>query len=241
MKLLVSVIDREEARVAGASSADVIDIKNPREGSLGAQSPETIREIKSVIPAGIPCSVTLGDASNRPGTYALAAVGAVHAGADWVKVGLLDFKTPEESIAFLRTIRKSLNSVNPKTKLLAVFYADWASLSSISWTQAKKICLLAGADGCVLDTFQKNGKDLFFYCAPEETHQFVEECRDAGLISGLAGSLKEDHLETLMAIHPDLIGVRTAICSDRIRENSGISREKIDRFKKTLSSQPVPM
>lgn len=239
MKLLVSVIDREEARVAAASSADVIDIKNPLEGSLGAQSPETIREIKSVIPANIPCSVTLGDASNQPGTYALAAVGAVHAGADWVKVGLLGFHTPGESITFLRTIRKSLNSVNPKTKLLAVFYADWASLPSIFWAHAKKICLQAGADGCVLDTFRKNGKDLFFYCTPEETHGFVEECRDAGLVSGLAGSLKEEHLETLMAIHPDLIGVRTAVCSGHIRASSGVSPEKIDRFKKSLGSLPV--
>ena len=44
MKVLVSVISLEEARTVVELGADIIDIKNPAEGSLGAQPPQVIRE-----------------------------------------------------------------------------------------------------------------------------------------------------------------------------------------------------
>ena len=39
MKLLVSVVSADEARRALAGGADIIDVKDPREGPLGAPSP----------------------------------------------------------------------------------------------------------------------------------------------------------------------------------------------------------
>ena len=36
MRLLVSVVDAAEARLALAGGVDVVDVKNPAEGSLGA-------------------------------------------------------------------------------------------------------------------------------------------------------------------------------------------------------------
>ena len=39
MRLLVSVVDAAEARLAVAGGVDVVDVKNPAEGSLGAPAP----------------------------------------------------------------------------------------------------------------------------------------------------------------------------------------------------------
>ena len=39
LKLLVSVIDEEDAREAYRGGADIIDVKNPEEGALGANFP----------------------------------------------------------------------------------------------------------------------------------------------------------------------------------------------------------
>lgn len=39
MKLLVSPINKEEAIAAYKGGADIIDVKNPKEGSLGANFP----------------------------------------------------------------------------------------------------------------------------------------------------------------------------------------------------------
>ena len=45
MKLLVSVVDADEARAAAAAGADIVDVKNPAEGSLGAPSPAVIAAV----------------------------------------------------------------------------------------------------------------------------------------------------------------------------------------------------
>ena len=74
MKLLVSVVDAHEAQEAILGGASIIDIKNPREGSLGAQPPLKIAEIVAVIPRGIESSAAIGDVPNLPGTAALATV-----------------------------------------------------------------------------------------------------------------------------------------------------------------------
>ena len=46
MKLLVSPKDIEEAKAVIRGNADFIDVKNPKEGSLGANFPWVIRAIK---------------------------------------------------------------------------------------------------------------------------------------------------------------------------------------------------
>src|SRR5204863_1296953 len=88
MKLLVSVTDAAEARLAVAGGVDIVDVKNPAEGSLGAPAPGVIEQVRREVPAELPVSVALGDLPALPGTAALAAVGAARAGAAYVKVGL---------------------------------------------------------------------------------------------------------------------------------------------------------
>ena len=45
MQLLISVASDDEARIALASSRDIIlDVKNPVEGSLGAQFPHVLQQ-----------------------------------------------------------------------------------------------------------------------------------------------------------------------------------------------------
>ena len=88
MRLLVSVVDAGEAREAAAAGADIVDVKNPGEGSLGAPSPAVIEAVRAAVPAGLPVSAAIGDMPNLPGTAALAAVGAARSGAAFVKVGL---------------------------------------------------------------------------------------------------------------------------------------------------------
>ena len=61
--LLVSVRDAEEARHAADAGADLIDIKEPLAGPLGAAAPETIAEIVHVVAGRCPISVALANLS----------------------------------------------------------------------------------------------------------------------------------------------------------------------------------
>ena len=106
MKLLVSVVDAGEARAAAAAGADIVDVKNPAEGSLGAPSPAVIADVRAAVPAELPVSAAIGDMPNLPGTAALAALGAARSGATFVKVGLWGVSTEADAVALLRAVAR---------------------------------------------------------------------------------------------------------------------------------------
>ena len=106
MRLLVSVVSADEVEAALAGGADIVDVKNPVEGSLGAPSPAVIAQVRAAVAADVPVSAAIGDMPNLPGTAALAALGAARSGATFVKVGLWGVSTESEAVALLRTVRE---------------------------------------------------------------------------------------------------------------------------------------
>jgi uncharacterized protein (UPF0264 family) len=104
MKLLLSIVSPEEAKSVLKYQPDLLDIKNPKEGSLGAQFPWIIQDIVNVTNnTGIRCSVTLGDLPFKPGTASLAALGAAVCGADYIKAGMYGVSTYEEAKQIINT------------------------------------------------------------------------------------------------------------------------------------------
>lgn len=92
MLLLISPINHEEALESIKGGADIVDVKNPKEGSLGANFPWVIRDIREITPEDKLVSATLGDVPYKPGTVSLAAMGAHVSGADYIKVGYMEQK-----------------------------------------------------------------------------------------------------------------------------------------------------
>jgi uncharacterized protein (UPF0264 family) len=86
--VLASVRSADEAEAALAAGADIIDLKEPRSGALGALPAEVIRTAIARIGGCRPLSATVGDLPMEPRLLA-RAVGNVGAlGVDFVKVGL---------------------------------------------------------------------------------------------------------------------------------------------------------
>ncbi len=112
MRLLVSVVSAEEARRALAGGANIIDVKDPNEGSLGAPSPRILSEVVREVGGAAPVSVALGDLPNLPHTAALAARGAALSGADYVKVGLRGVRELDDAVALVRAVADALGPRN---------------------------------------------------------------------------------------------------------------------------------
>ena len=130
MRLLVSVVDAAEARLAVAGGVDIVDVKNPAEGSLGAPAPGVIAQVRDVVPAELPLSAALGDLPCLPGTAALAALGAARSGAAYVKLGLWGFaarRTPSRSCAprGLRSTARRRSSPSPTPTPRACLGGRW--------------------------------------------------------------------------------------------------------------------
>ena len=63
-RLLVSVRDADEAALALTAGVDLIDVKEPRAGSLGAASPAVVRAVLDRVAGRVPVSAALGELSD---------------------------------------------------------------------------------------------------------------------------------------------------------------------------------
>ena len=215
MKLLVSVVDADEARTAAAAGADIVDVKNPAEGSLGAPSPAVIAGVRAAVPAELPVSAAIGDMPNLPGTAALAALGAARSGATFVKVGLWGASTEADAVELLRAVVVGV----PGAVVVAAAYADARRVphAPLSPELLPRVALAAGAGVCLLDTAVKDGRGLLEWLSPEALAAFAAEAHAAGLQVALAGALRREDLPVVRDAGADIAGVRSAACRDGLR------------------------
>jgi uncharacterized protein (UPF0264 family) len=211
VKLLVSVVDADEARAAAAAGADIVDVKNPAEGSLGAPSPATIEAVRAAVPARLPVSAAIGDMPNLPGTAALAALGAARSGAAFVKVGLWGVANEAEAVALLRAVREAIGA-----EVVAGAYADARRVAPapLAPELLPRVARAAGVKVCLLDTAIKDGRGLLDWLSPDELTSFVDDARAGGLEVALAGALRAEDLPVVQATGADIAGVRSAACGD---------------------------
>jgi (5-formylfuran-3-yl)methyl phosphate synthase len=213
MRLLVSVVDAAEARVAAAAGADVIDVKDPSRGALGEASPAVVRAVRRATPARLLVSVALGDGPFTPEVAASRVTSGAAAGAAFVKLGLR--QTPRRDAgACLQAARASLPE---GVKLVAAGFADFERAGAPHPLELPGLAAAAGAHGCLLDTAVKDGRGLFHWLDEAALVAFVRACHTDGLLAALAGSLRAEDFERLAPIGPDLVGIRGAACAgDRV-------------------------
>ncbi|MCZ7662374.1 MAG: (5-formylfuran-3-yl)methyl phosphate synthase [Thermoleophilia bacterium] len=235
MRLLVSVIHEEEVAPAVAGGADIIDIKNPREGSLGAGFPHVIRAVRELTPPGVPVSAAIGDAPNLPGMMALAAAGAAACGVQYVKVGLLGPREPCDALLLLAAVCRAAREQDPAVRIMATAYADANKVGSLPPLDLPVVAAEAGVDGCMLDTASKNGATLLSLLGAAQLEEFVARCRGAGLLCALAGSLREDDVPRVHELDPDIMGVRTAACRGG-RLDGRVDHDAVRRLKDRIES-----
>ncbi len=216
MQLLISVVSTDEATEALAGGADILDVKNPAEGSLGANLPRIIRQIRMAAPTPSRLSVAIGDMPNLPGTASLAALGAAACGADYIKVGLRWPGTAAEAIFMLREIGEAVSDF-PAVAVIAAGYADADRAHTIDPRLLPRIAGESGVAGWLLDTAVKDGRGLFDFLTPEELRTLAVETHARGLLLALAGALRAEDLRVARDIGADVAGVRSAACRDNLR------------------------
>jgi hypothetical protein len=230
VKLLVSPKDEGEALEAAQGGADIIDVKNPAEGSLGASFPWIIRRVREIISTKIDISATLGDLPNLPGTASLASLGAAVSGANYVKVGLLGPSSIEEAAYLMECVVRSVGQMGSPVKVVAAGYADWRRAGTIDPLLIPEIAKRSGSQVAMLDTKIKDGKRLFDFLSEGDLGLFVEKSHNMMLSAALAGSLLKEDIPVLMRLGVDIIGVRTAACEGRDRVKGRISKNKVQEL-----------
>ncbi|MFQ5816089.1 MAG: (5-formylfuran-3-yl)methyl phosphate synthase [Candidatus Hydrothermarchaeaceae archaeon] len=229
MKLLVSPTDVEEAKAAVDGGADIVDVKNPTEGSLGANFPWVIAEVKALLPRGVELSATIGDLDFKPGTASLAAYCVASLDVDYVKAGFYGVVNEVQALEMGRALKRAISGTG--SRLVIAGYADHEEIGSIDPFSLPEIARRVNAHGVMVDTARKNGVGLLKHVGIDAIEAFVVESKNAGLMSALAGSLDFDDLTALKGIQPDVIGIRGLACMGGDRDKGRISAERVERIR----------
>jgi dihydroneopterin aldolase len=197
---LASVREMAEAETALLANADIIDLKAPAEGALGAVDLETTRRVVDVIAGRRPVSATIGDVPMQPEAIRDAAIERASCGVDYVKFGLFPGGDPQACF-------KALRPIALRIRLILVLFAD-AQPAFDAVTAAAEM----GAAGIMLDTADKHAGSLLTHIDASGVACFIAHAKAQGLMVGLAGSLKAVDMPELLTLSPDLLGFRGALC-----------------------------
>jgi uncharacterized protein (UPF0264 family) len=222
-RFLASIAAVDELPAALEGGADLIDVKDPATGALGAADLDTIRAIVTEVRGRRPVSATLGDLPMRPERLVSAARRTAAAGVGFVKAGIFPDGDADSCIAALAAVAAE------STRLVAVLFADrhprFELLDSIA---------AAGFAGAMLDTAGKGGCTLTDHLSLQRLLAFIEQARSLGLMTGLAGSLRLEHVAPLAALGPDYLGFRGALCAGG--RASAIELARVRRVRQALDA-----
>lgn len=220
-QLLISVKNVEEALLALDAGADIIDLKDPDIGALGALDLDTTQRIVQAINDRGLISATVGEQHASVRALANDMQVRTELGVDMIKIAVSElFYAPH-------FFTEAAKLANMGVKIVAVFFADEKIDFNLLISLQKN-----GFYGAMLDSKMKQ------FCLLELQSQagiskFVDLCRDCDLKSGLAGSLKPQHIEKLSHFNSTYIGFRGGVCENN-RRNANISCAKVIKVKNML-------
>jgi (5-formylfuran-3-yl)methyl phosphate synthase len=225
-QLLVSVRDADEAKVALDAGADVIDVKEPLRGSLGAADSATIAEIVRIVRGSVPVSVALSELIESPSAPEL-----LQSNPTFAKVGLAgclsraDWRCRWESL---------LSGFPDTTSPVAVVYADESAAKSPMASEIIEHATRMQCAAVLVDTWDKTAGPLTAHWSFDRICSFVLDVQSRGMKAVIAGGLTFSSLPQIALAKPDLVAVRGAAC--RGERTGVIAREKILQLKQLLAS-----
>lgn len=203
--MLASINSLREALLIKPMAVDIIDVKQPAKGALGALPPEHVQKIVTAIGGRKPISATVGDLPMQAEVVYPAVTEMASTGVDYIKIGFFPGGD------WLKCIH-ALSRLTADHALIAVLFADsdpdFAVLPSLRQ---------AGFTGVMLDTMDKSRGSLTEIMTTARLAQFVDQAKQLDLLCGLAGSLRNADIPRLLPLNADYLGFRGALCKQHNR------------------------
>jgi len=226
-RMLASVNSLEEALLIKPLNVDIIDLKQPAEGALGALDIDTVQQVVKTIDGQKPVSATVGDLPMQPQVVFNAVTAMLTTGVDYIKIGFFPGNDWQGTV-------EKLSSVTANHALIAVLFADTQpDLSIIPGLQQ------AGFKGVMLDTMNKHQGSLTTLMTESELTEFIQTARRHSLLTGLAGSLRQADISGLLSLNADYLGFRGALCEHHNRV-ARLDEEKITTIMQYFSKSAKP-
>lgn len=206
--MLASVRSVEEANIALDAGVDILDLKEPDAGTLGAVDPALATEIAAMAKGRAITSSTIGDLHGDPQAIYDAAEATARTGVDIVKIGLFDNAERGAVVARLGALARA------NRRLVAVLFADREAILDL------RDLIASEWYGVMLDTAGKSGGSLPQLLGQDVLKRFVSDARSGGMHCGFAGGLGPDDVPGLLELDPDHLGFRGALCEGHDRRQA---------------------
>jgi uncharacterized protein (UPF0264 family) len=229
--LLVSVRNATEAAIALAAGADVIDVKEPSRGALGAADFSTIQSVVETVASQKPTSAAFGELAEQ-------GSGEMPVGLTYAKIALAGLAGDP---TWQDRWRRWASRLPPETAPVAVAYADAHLARSPPVTEVFALAVRFGAPFVLLDTFDKRAANLLDHLSLHALGEIASAARAAGLGIVLAGSLTAEVIPSILPLWPAYIAVRGAAC--RGNRDGPLVKKQIELLRQILdarSSSPEP-
>lgn len=203
--LLISVRTADEAALALAGGADIVDAKEPARGALGPVAPSVFRAICDAVAGRRPVTAALGDAADEEQVERDACAYA-GMGAELVKIGFA-------GVGDRKRVAALVGAASRGARVVAVAYADFDRAGSARPDDVLDSAARGGACGVLLDTADKAGPGLLGLMPVERLRPWVVRAHEMGLFAAVAGRLTLGCLPLLAALGADVVGFRGAACT----------------------------
>ena len=212
-QLLISVKNVAEAQLALAAGVDIIDLKDPNSGALGALDLPMTKEIVGLLRGHLNLSVvqisaTVGEQHVNVNALMDDIQDRVNLGVDIIKIEVSDIFQAADFYTQISVFTKT------NVKIVAVFFADGAVDLDLL-----PILKNAGFYGAMLDTKNKY-ENLLQVQSQAALQLFTQSCHQYQLESGLAGSLQPQHVDKLIESSATYIGFRGGVCENSQRTSA---------------------
>jgi len=231
--LLVSVRNAREALAALQGGADIIDIKEPNRGALGAADSSCWREVVAAIEAATspqnrpPVSVALGELLDLPTDDPLRDRSAVDfQGVTWCKVGLAGCGDESD---WEDRWNRLLSQIPEGVQSVAVVYVDWENARAPSPLTTLHAAARANCPAVLFDTYDKAAGDLFAAPTAAPIGILIKTTHQCGAIAVIGGSLKIENVSKALHLEADYLAVRTAVCHQQQRTGE-VTSAAVDKF-----------
>jgi uncharacterized protein (UPF0264 family) len=222
--MLASVNSVAEALLALSADVDIIDLKQPALGALGALDIATVKQIVAGIDGRCPVSATIGDLPMQPDPVYNAVKTMTETGVDYIKIGFFPDGDRQGTV-------KKLSALSQQNiALIAVLFADTQPDLAIM-----SLLKDAGFTGVMLDTMNKQNGSLTQLMTKMEITQFVAQAKARQLLCGLAGSLRLEDIPGLIPYQVDYLGFRGALCRQHDR-TAQLNKASIMRIKQAMQN-----
>ena len=190
------------SRRRSRGGADLIDVKEPAKGPLGAGrgGSRRGRDCRGQRPE--PVSAALGEWSPNAITE---AHWHLELKLNYVKWGLAGYSPRPGWGEDLLDTRRELPV---GMEMVAVAYADWERAKSVPPAELVRFAKRFRFKAFLLDTWGKDGKTLLDFTTAAEVAELVESLKRVEIAVAIGGSLRPEHVKQLKGVAPDYFAVR---------------------------------